>query len=171
MGMSLLEWLKAVSTPLAGTMYEPWVQLFQFLLMGSVMVSAIIWVLTRRHVIAVAHQVWSLLKQAGRAFDHAIQYPPELERYRQRYDRYLTGFLWLVLYGLLLLVSMVCLIGFPAMAFAFNLARMTWANILVAALFLCAGVCLVRFGLVGATWAWHSLITGEEFTWPQRRAS
>jgi hypothetical protein len=46
--MPLLEWLKAVLTPLAGTAYEPWVQLLQFLLVVAVTVSAMAWVLTRR---------------------------------------------------------------------------------------------------------------------------
>jgi hypothetical protein len=170
-GMSPLEWLKGLPTPLAGTAYEPWVQLLQFLLVASVLLSAIIWVLTRRHVIALAHAGLSLLKRASEALVQASRYAPEIERHRQRYARYLMGALGLGFYGWMLVVFGACLVGIPARALVFNLARMTWSNVMVAALFLCAGLCLVRFCLVGATWAWHSITTGEEFTWPQRRAS
>ena len=61
--------------------------------------------------------------------------------------------------------------GIPVYALMFHLARMTQANLMVALLLFFAGLVLSRYCLVGATWAWHSLRTGEEFTWPQRRAS
>jgi hypothetical protein len=91
---SLLDWLKVVPTSLAGsasfagTAYEPWVQRLQFLLVVVVLVSAIAWLLTRRHLVALAHQLLSLLKRSDEAFVRACQYPPEVERRLQPSARY-----------------------------------------------------------------------------------
>ena len=93
--MSLLEWLKTVPMPLAGTAYEPWVQLLQFLLVAAVMLSAIAWVLTRRHVITVAQWVWSLVIQADSALKCASLYAPATERHRARQAPYVA----LVIFG------------------------------------------------------------------------
>jgi hypothetical protein len=167
--MLLPEWLKALPTSFAGTAYEPWVQLLAFLLVAAVMLSAIAWVLTRPHVIALACVVLSFLRRVSEALVQASQYAPEAEGYRQRYGRYMMGggmlAFWVFLFG----VFSISLMGIPVYALMFHLARMTPANLVVALLVFFAGLILSRYCLVEATWAWHGLKTGEEFTWPQRR--
>jgi hypothetical protein len=169
--MALLEWLKAVPLPLAGTAYEPWVQLLQFLLIVAVFSAAIAWLLTRRHVSALAYTVVSLLKRTSQALGQASRYPPAVECHLHRYDPYVIGSIMLACYGGALVAVVACLIGIPSWALAYNLAGITWSNILVACAMLGAGVCLGHFCLVGVLWAWHSITTGEPFTWPSRHSS
>jgi hypothetical protein len=164
--MSLHECLKAVSSSLslAGTAYEPWVQLSQFLLMGSVTLSAIIWVLTRRHVTAAAHQVWSLLQQAGRAYVDANRYPPRPPALERRLTR-------LFLYGDLVAYRFLGALGvLSSMQIGYYLAiflsNQVWSWSVLALFCLVFFVCYTRLFFVAASRARYRIKTGEQFIWP-----
>jgi hypothetical protein len=134
--------------------------------MVALIFSAITWLFTRRHSRVVAHAVLSLLKRASEGLVEASRYAPEAEGYRQRYERYVMGWVMLAFWVLLLGVFSVCLVSIPLRVLIFNVARITQANLVVVLLLCFAGLVLGRYCLVGATWAWHSLKTGEAVTWP-----
>jgi hypothetical protein len=160
------EWLKAMPMSFAGTVYEPWVQLLQFLLVASVLLSFIAWVLTRRHVIAVARQIWALAIRAHEAMNQATRYPPAVERRLKRLDPYMD-LVFLAPLGTL----EVCLLAFAMVSFTCAVFLGMWWE---AALSLPFGAwfgCLGRLHWAKASWAWHRIKTGKEITWPPRRAS
>jgi hypothetical protein len=164
--MPLLEWVKAVQMPLAGTPYEPWVQLLQFIFWVSVMLSAITWVLTRRHVITVAYWVWSLAIQANNALKHAWRYAPATERHLARLEPYIA----LVFFGYMGIVETLCMLLAIGCLYLVIWGGMWWWGV-VTAFFYAWFLVRSRLNWVAMSWAWHSITTGEEFTWPRRRAS
>jgi hypothetical protein len=159
-----LEWLKAVPTTFAGTVYEPWAQLLHFLLMVAVFVSAIVWLLTRRHVIAVARQAWSLLVRANNALKRASYYEPATERHRARLAPYVA----LVTLGLMGIFETLCMV-LAMLYFVIALMGGIWAWVVIMTLFWVWFMCRSRLDWAAASWAWHSITTGEEFTWPKTR--
>jgi hypothetical protein len=166
--MSPLDWLKAMSSSLslAGTAYEPWVQLLQFLLLVVGSLSLITRLLPRRGVAAVAEQVWSLLKQAGRAFVHANRYAPAPALERRLTRLFLYGDL--VSYSSMgaLGVLLTLLMGAYLVLF---MASGVWSWSVLALLCFVFYLCYARLNFVAASWAWYSIKTGQKFTWPMIR--
>ncbi|MGH8066499.1 MAG: hypothetical protein ACRERE_14930 [Candidatus Entotheonellia bacterium] len=143
-----LEWLKAVPTSLAGTVYEPWVQLLHFFVVVAVLVSVIAWILTRRHVIAFGQQLWLLLKRANRALEHACRYAPATERRLKRQAPYVA----LVTHGLLAAFCACAAMGF-AIALPVFLLHTRWSWAMVTTLYLVGATCFGRLQLAAASWA------------------
>jgi hypothetical protein len=164
--MSPLQWLKAVPTPLAGTAYEPWVQLLQFLLMVAVFISAISWLLTRRHVIAVGQRVWALVIQANNARKYASRYAPATERYLRRQAPYVA----LTIFEFLAIGNTLCMVLAIIVLLIATYGGLWWWAVIVTLFWVCFMVRL-RLNWAAVSWAWHSITTGEEFIWPQRRTS
>jgi hypothetical protein len=151
---------------LAGTAYEPWVQLLQFVLVVAVMLSAIAWVLTRRHVITVEHWLWSLVIQAEAARQRASLYAPAAERRRARLDPYVS----LAFYGSMGILETLC----AMLALVYLLIAMrygTWLWVVILTLTWAWFLVRLRLDWAAMSWAWHSIATNEEFTWPRSRAS
>jgi hypothetical protein len=162
MNSTTLEWLKAQLTPLAGAPYEPWVQLLQFLLVVATFVSAIAWVLTRRHVIAMVHQAWSLLKQGDRAIKRTTRYAPEMERQRQRWEPYVALVGHLCMSACHIACFMLAIFGI-----VITVKDGMWGLFVTVMIFGIFFLFAGRGELAAATWAWHSIKTGEAFTWPR----
>jgi hypothetical protein len=162
---TVVEWGKAVSTLSAGTVYEPWVQWFQFVLIVVGFGSIIAWLLTRRHVIACSQQFWLLLKRANCILEYICRHAPETERHRKRWAPYVQ----LVFHGFLAVVF-ACTVFVFIVALILGLSRMTWSASLMVSGFWIVAILLMRINSAAASWAWHSIKTGQAFTWPLPRS-
>jgi hypothetical protein len=102
--------------------------------------------------------VRSLATQADRALRHVTLYAPETEHYRQRTAPYLL----LIGHGLLFACAALFAV-FTLGLLAFGLRPgVPWYGPVLIALFFCGSIIWGRLRLASASWAWHTIKTGEE---------
>jgi hypothetical protein len=157
--MSLLALIKTFITALEGTQYETWVDVVLFLSFLFAVFLAISRFVFRREILATVKATLGLLKKARDGLNNSIQYAPGAEEVRKKVYPYIElvssiffALLWLF-YG-----------GIVGLLTAWLHSKLVWYQILVGYLFF--GLCMfyMRFNLASATWAWHTIKTGQNLT-------
>lgn len=157
--MSLLALIKTFITALEGTPYEPWVDGVLFIGFLVAIFSVVSRLVFRRESVAAAKAALSLFRKAYDGLDSSIQYAPGAEEVRKKVYPYieLVSSIFFALVGLLYG-------GTVGLLTAWLHNKLIWYQSLESWLFFAVCILFMRFNLASATWAWHSIKTGQELT-------
>lgn len=159
LSMSMLALIKTFITALEGTPYEPWVDGVLFVGFLVAIFSATSRLFFHRESIAAAKAALALLRKAHEGLDNSIQYAPDAEEVRKKAYPYveLVSSLFFALVALLYG-------GMVGLLTAWLHSKLIWHQALSGWLFFAACMLFMRYSLASATWAWHSIKTGQELT-------
>ena len=161
--MSTLALIKTFITALEGTVYEPWVDGVLFVSFLALILLAVVRLIFQKENLAAAKATFVLFKKAYDGLDNSIQYAPGAEKVRKKIYPYLE-LVSSILYALIALLYG----GIVGIVTVWLQSKLPWYQILEGLSFFAACIIFMRFNLASATWAWHSIKTGQELT---RRSS
>lgn len=157
--MSLLALIKTFITALEGTPYEHWVDGALFVSFLVSIFSAISRFVLRRENVAASKAILALFKKASNRINSSIQYSPEAEELRKKIYPYIE-----LVFSIFFALVVLLYGGTVGLLTAWLHDKLNWHQLLEGWLFFAACMLYTRINFASATWAWHSIKTGQELT-------